>query len=165
MFTAGIGLIPYVAVAAVAAVAGGGAVAIQIRSQYKRPSDSRLVLACESMSDAVAWKNSIESQILKLDRKAVLPGGTNPNVISNIICLSSGEDFRLFEIYESMRILDMVPSQLVEGTRCMKAQLVVHSTPFMAFLAIMDGNNWPEIGNIKVSGVLYYIYHIYNEFY
>ena len=101
VFTAGIGLIPYVTVAALAAVAGGGVVALQVRTQYKRPSDSRLVLACDTMNDAIAWKIAIEYQITKLDKKAaVLPANANPLVISSIIGLSQGEGFQRFEIYE-----------------------------------------------------------------
>lgn len=147
VFTAGIGLIPYVTVAAVAAVAGGAGVALQIRTQYKRPADSRLVLACETMNEAIAWKISIENQIEKLDKKVILSSSTNPLIISNIICLSSGEDFKLFEIYEGMRIL----CHADVGTMCMKAQLVVRSTPFLTFLSVMDGSNWPSQGCIKVN--------------
>jgi hypothetical protein len=44
--TAGVGLVPYITVVGITAMAGGGAVALQLR----KPSDSRLILACENMS-------------------------------------------------------------------------------------------------------------------
>ena len=58
-FTAGIGLIPYLAVVGFSAMAGGGAVALY----YKRPSDSRLILACETMHEALAWKEAFDLQV------------------------------------------------------------------------------------------------------
>jgi hypothetical protein len=61
-FTLGLGLIPYLAVVGFGAMAGGGAVALT----YKKPSDSRLILACETMHEALAWKEAFELQVLIL---------------------------------------------------------------------------------------------------
>ena len=64
-FLTGIGLIPYITVVGVAVVAGGGAVALQ----YRRPSDSRLIFAAESMHEALAWK--VEEKPLHLFLAAI----------------------------------------------------------------------------------------------
>ena len=40
---------------------GGGAVALNSRGS---PSDSRLILAADSMVDAIEWKEAIEKQIM-----------------------------------------------------------------------------------------------------
>jgi hypothetical protein len=81
--TAGVGLVPYITVVGISAVAGGGAVALQLH----RPSDSRLILACDNLHEAAEWKTAIEKQILKLEesKKPVLPSSANPQVISSII--------------------------------------------------------------------------------
>ena len=73
--TAGVGLVPYITVVGLAAVAGGGAVALQ----FRKPSDSRLILAAESMQEAMDWKTAIERQIARLEenRKPMLPPSAN----------------------------------------------------------------------------------------
>ena len=73
--TAGVGLVPYITVVGLAAVAGGGAVALQ----FRKPSDSRLILAAESMQEAIEWKTAIERQIARLEenRKPMLPPSAN----------------------------------------------------------------------------------------
>lgn len=48
----------------VAVAASGGAVALNSRSN---PSDSRLILATDSMIDALEWKEAIEKQIMWVD--------------------------------------------------------------------------------------------------
>ena len=45
----------------VAVAAGGGAVALNSRSN---PTDSRLILATDSLIDALEWKEAIEQQIM-----------------------------------------------------------------------------------------------------
>jgi len=57
--TAGIGLVPYITIVGLTAVAGASGVAYS----YKKPADSRLILACESMAEALVWKTAIESQV------------------------------------------------------------------------------------------------------
>ena len=42
--TAGVGLVPYITVVGITAVAGGGAVALQ----YRKPEDSRLILGYDT---------------------------------------------------------------------------------------------------------------------
>lgn len=86
--TAGIGLVPYITVVGITAVAGGGAVALQ----YKRPSDSRLILACETNDDAISWKMAIEGEISRLEkcRKPMLPATADPQLISCMLGMSAG---------------------------------------------------------------------------
>lgn len=142
-------MIPYLTAVGIAAAVGGGVAAMQIRTQYKRPFDSRLVLACESMNEAISWKLAIQHQISLLDVKPVLPATANPSIVSNIIGLSRGSrGFRVAEVVEGVRILESV--EPMEGTLCYRAQLVVHCTPFNAFLSVMDGKCWPRHGAIKV---------------
>ena len=50
--TAGIGLVPYMTVVGLVAAASGGAVALQ----YRRPSDSRLILASEDLAYISMWR-------------------------------------------------------------------------------------------------------------
>lgn len=50
--TAGIGLVPYMAVVGLVAAASGGAVALQ----YRRPLDSRLILASEDLAYITQWR-------------------------------------------------------------------------------------------------------------
>jgi len=147
--TAGIGLIPYLTAIGIAAAVGGGVAALQIRTQYKRPFDSRLVLACESMADAISWKLAIQHQISLLEFKPALPLTANPNIVSNIIGLSKGNSgCRVTQVIEGMRILESM--EPMEGTSCLRAQLVVHCSPFDAFLATMDGKSWPQRGLLSV---------------
>ena len=86
--TAGIGLVPYITVVGLTAVAGGGAVAYQ----YRRPPDSRLILACETMFEALGWKEALEYQISKLEaaKRPMLPPSTDPDIISSIIGMNAG---------------------------------------------------------------------------
>ena len=64
-----------------AGLAAGGVAAVQLRTVYKRPYDSRLVLACETMADAIAWKVAIEHQLQLLEQRPVLPTCADPLVI------------------------------------------------------------------------------------
>jgi hypothetical protein len=83
-----LGLIPYLAVVGTVAavgVGGGGLVALSKR----RPFDSRLMLAADTLNDALAWKQAIEQQVSNLN-KVYLPASADPTVISNIIGLSAG---------------------------------------------------------------------------
>lgn len=124
--TAGVGLVPYITVVGISAVAGGGAVALQ----FRRPSDSRLILATDTIQEALEWKAAIERQILKLEegRKPMLPPSADPHVISSIIGMSTGGGgWQCVKIHEGMRILEQTVPAV--GTCCRKAQLVVRSTP------------------------------------
>ena len=148
--TAGVGLVPYITVVGLAAVAGGGAVALQ----FRKPSDSRLILAAESMQEAMEWKTAIERQISQLEenRKPMLPPSANAQAISSIIGMSApggGGMWKCVEVCEGMRLLEQTdPADL---TRCMKAQIVVRSTPVAAFLSLMEGIHfWPKGGSFKV---------------
>jgi hypothetical protein len=132
--TAGVGLVPYITVVGISAVAGGGAVALQ----FRRPSDSRLILATDSLLEAVEWKVAIERQISKLEegRKPMLPPSADPHVISSIIGMSTGGGgWRCVKMLEGMRILEQTTP--VAGTCCRKAQIVVQSTPVQVLGALL----------------------------
>ena len=124
--TAGVGLVPYITVVGISAVAGGGAVALR----FRRPSDSRLILATDTMQEAIEWRTAIERQITKLEdcRKPMLPMSVDPHIISSIIGMSTaGGGWQCVKICEGMRILEQTTP--TDGTRCRKAQVVVQSTP------------------------------------
>ena len=59
--------------------------------QYRRPSDARLILATESLSEALAWKEAIENQITKLEvtKCPRLPIAADPSVIASILGIST----------------------------------------------------------------------------
>lgn len=124
--TAGVGLVPYITVVGISAVAGGGAVALQ----FRRPSDSRLILACDTMQEAFEWKVALEKQISKLEdhRRPMLPPSADPYVISSIIGMSTaGGGWKCVSTCEGIRILEQ--TNPAAGTCCRKAQIVVQSTP------------------------------------
>lgn len=103
--TLGIGLIPYMTVVGITAVASGAGVAYQ----YRRPSDSRLILATESLSDALAWKAAIEDQIVKLEMTKCprLPLSADPSIIASILGISSaGGGWFKVNMLESTRIME-----------------------------------------------------------
>ena len=127
--TAGVGLVPYITVVGMTAVAGGSAVALQFRDN-RRPLDSRLILACDTNAEAYEWKYAIEKSINKLEEKCkpMLPPSIDPFIISSIIGMSTvGGGWKCVCVKEGMRVLEqMIPTI---GTCCRKAQIVVGSTP------------------------------------
>lgn len=106
--TAGIGLLPYIAVVGVATVAGGGAVVYN----WRKPFDSRLIIACDTMEEAVEWRTAIEAQISKLEsasRRLNLPSSLDPRVIG--VILNRAQQQRLWRRVsapEGMRILELL---------------------------------------------------------
>lgn len=146
--------------------------------QYRRPSDSRLILAAETSQEASAWKSAIEEQILKLEatRKPMLPASADPDVISNILGTSSigGGWIKVGQV-EGVRIMQQLDFQndrsfaedvimslsgskdnntLPTGRLCRKTQVVVSSSPINTFLSLMDMTEpyWPSPsqGTIKL---------------
>lgn len=149
--TAGIGLVPYLAVVGIAAAASGGAVALQ----YRRPSDSRLILASDHLPYISMWRSAIEEEIIKVEMqgKPLLPAGADLNVISHILGISGAGGlggWRRVGIIEGMRIMDQV--EAVDGYTYRRSQLVVKCSPTNAFVVVMDVSNlnWPKKGFLKV---------------
>eukprot|EP01038_Epipyxis_sp_PR26KG_P008164 gene8164-11049_t len=176
--TAGIGLMPYLTVVGITAVAGGGAAAFQM--QWRRPSDSRLIMACDTMEEAIQWKSAIESQVMHLDdiRKPMLPPSADANIISSMLSKSTaGGSWKRVELFEGMRILEHIANNQFDRInfcygntylsifgcpiysapgyagmgrmRCRKAQQSVMCSPFNAFLTLMQ-SHWPKSGSAKV---------------
>ncbi|RYH05500.1 hypothetical protein EON65_44545, partial [archaeon] len=79
--TAGIGLVPYFTIVGITAAASGGAMAFS----FRRPMDSRLIMACENMREASDWKEAIERQIAFVTDKLKPALPVDPNVISTIL--------------------------------------------------------------------------------
>jgi hypothetical protein len=150
--TAGIGLLPYLAVVGLAAAASGGAVALQ----YRRPSDSRLILASEDLEYVLMWRTAIEDEIVKVEMqgKPLLPAGADLNVISHILGISGAGGlggWTRVGIIEGMRIMELV--EAVDGYTYRRAQLVVKCSPTNVFVVIMDiaQLQWPQRGYSKVA--------------
>ena len=147
--TMGTGLVPYLLVVGVSAVAGGGAIL-----SVRRPSDSRIILAFDTMWLALDWKQSIELQINRLESKLkpTLPLFTDPNVISYLMSSTSNfhdQTWKKVHIREDMRIMKHLSP--MDGTHCFRAQLVIHSSPVSVFLALMESNCWPTYGQFKIE--------------
>jgi hypothetical protein len=144
--TAGIGIVPYITVVGLTAVASGGAVALQ----YRRPSDSRFVLACETMADAMEWKNIVELQISRLERSArgiVVPSVLESFAMQNMMGGQIDGKYRWerTSVHESMCILERQELKAVGqaaaedqmDVMCKKAQTFFHNTPVSIFLCLM----------------------------
>jgi hypothetical protein len=159
--TAGIGLAPYMTIIGISAVAGGGAVAVQWRG---RPQDSRVIMAFDTMNDAIEWKTCIEEQIYRLElvRKPMLPSTVDAKMIASILdknSTSSSGGWKRVNICEGMRILEHNPPRYNNSYqqnnnsinyRCRKAQLTIPSSPLNTFLTIMNNKIWPKSGKIQV---------------
>lgn len=129
--TAGIGLLPYIAVVGVATVAGGGAVVYN----WRKPFDSRLILACDTMEEAVEWRVAIEAQISRLEsatRRLNLPSSLDPRVIGGIIGRAQQQRlWRRVAAPEGMRILELLlPRSYSEAERRRRRLMLLQQTDF-----------------------------------
>lgn len=158
--TAGIGVLPYLALVGIASLAGGGAMYLN----YNKPGDSRMIICAESMEEAVLWREAINNEIIKLEkqRRPLLPSSINAFTISSLLDASSErERWSSVGVFEGMRIMDLgmststcaqfSSSSCGSTSICRKAQLVIASTPISCFLALMEANLWPKIGNFRVE--------------
>ncbi len=126
VFTAGFGLVPYLSVVGGLAVAGGGAVALGRR--YRKPADSRLIMAMSSQEEASGWKAAIEAEITKVERKnapAMTVASRNKHTIStlarmlqllngrgNVAFLQSCWEFVHEPNMENVRVMQLQPQTL-----------------------------------------------------
>ncbi len=150
--TAGIGLVPYMAVVGITAVASGGAVALQ----YRRPMDSRLILASENMVEISQWKAALEEEITRVEMmgKPQLPAGADPDVISHILGISAAGGlggWTRVSVIDGVRVLEQTES--IDDSKCRKAQVVVRCSPINTFVVLMDVTNlhWPKYGHLRVA--------------
>jgi hypothetical protein len=158
--TAGIGLVPYAAIVGMAAAASGGAVVLQ----YRKPSDSRLILASESMLEISLWRAAIEDELTKLEMQGrpLLPEGADPNVISHILGISTeggaGGWVRV-GLMDGMRIMQQTDAW--DGSKCRRAQVVLKMCPINVFVMLMDlvSLHWPRYGDVKVSLSIDFIFY------
>jgi hypothetical protein len=152
--TAGMGLVPYITVVGVTATAAGGALALQ----YRKPSDSRLMLSCDTFEEATSWKLAIKDQIEQLEKQTepMLPPSANPEIIAGIVGMNvSTGDWRKVGHLECMRVLELF-SDSSPQTRTRKSQTVISCTPTNVFLSLMEVTNcfWPRDGGIKINQVI-----------
>eukprot|EP01039_Chlorochromonas_danica_P008023 gene8023-8850_t len=106
--TAGIGLVPYLTVVGITAAASGSAVAL---SSLRRPLDSRLIMACDTVAEANEWRAAIQSQIdfVSAIGKPALPPAVNPSTLHGIIDRTQfGGMWKTVRIKENMRIVEHV---------------------------------------------------------
>jgi hypothetical protein len=146
--TAGIGLVPYLTVVGITAAASGGAVAFS----FRRPLDSRLIMAAETMAEAVEWKAAIEQQIALLTEslRPALPSTVDRRLISSILDHNQGSTlWQTVSIFEQLRIFHQLFGDNSPGTRCRRAQVVVRAPPTDAFLSLMNTRHWPQQGECR----------------
>lgn len=165
-FTAGIGLIPFMTVFGLAAIAAGGG-GVAVAYGYRRPPNSRLVLATESLAEALKWKDAIDDQIGTLGvKKSVPPEQVSFKFASAI--LQDKSSWAVVATYEGMRVLEydgpptngsaaakqakaasevprhLMPFYPASWSRtykiCRKAQLRIPVPPESAFLALMENS-------------------------
>mgnify|MGYP006078818971 CR=1 FL=1 len=148
-FTAGFGLIPYLTLFGGFAVAGGSTAALN----YRRPLDSRLIMACDTIEEAEAWKSAIEKCVVQLEkqRSPVLPDDVDPYLLLTLQRLNSKKhmhDWNRIKIMEGVSVLDL--KQPLPGFHCRSARSVIRSTPIVVFLAVMEKELWPrnELGSM-----------------
>lgn len=165
--TAGIGLVPYITVVGITAAAGGGAVALN----WRKPIDSRLILACESMEEAIEWKVAIGQQILKLEdnQKPVVPSIIDTNKISSLINRKiPDQSWYTVSFHEGIRILEHVTTPLIFRRKflaqatslCRIIREIWWKKPvnFMFPLHLVENENTtiaPENGQISDGGNVY----------
>lgn len=157
--TAGIGLIPYVTVVGVTALVSGGAVAAQ---SARRPLDSRIILATETLSEALSWKSAIEMQIAKVveAKRPSLPFMHNVGYSGNHRGLTQEQMHQFHQngywrnigyLPGGMRVQEHVASAKARASNaphiiCFKSQMVIPDTPIKTFLALMDLNSSSNMG-------------------
>ncbi len=116
--TAGIALVPYATMVGMTAIAGGGALAWQMG---KKPSDNRLILACDTMDEAIEWKMAIEGQIALLAEttKPSLPPPVDRKAISSILDRNTEDGiWKRVYVYEGIRILEhLLPVTKLQSSR------------------------------------------------
>ena len=161
--SAGIGLVPYVTVVGLTAAAGGGAVVMQ----YRKPADSRIILSCENLEDAIEWKKCIENEVLKLERqvKPMLPPSVDPAVISGMLGMGIGSCLKGWKIMgdlEDVRVLELIYKGVNKSlndhtySRIRRAHVVMNQSPIAIFLTLMEVPSpyWPRDGTCKVFRVI-----------
>eukprot|EP01041_Mallomonas_annulata_P009846 gene9847-20481_t len=90
--TAGIGLVPYITVVGLTAVAGGAGVLYS----YRKPANSRLILACDSMNEALEWKKALESQLIDME----VQRGVNNNDVVDVVVDNNDDVDAIFIVYD-----------------------------------------------------------------
>lgn len=166
--TLGIGLIPYATVVGATALASGGAVAIQ---SLRRPIDSRIILATESLSEALSWKSAIEMQIARVveAKRPALP--PNIHIVCNMVGAEGGMSGlssmyglnkgsvwrRIGYLGGGVRVLEQRqehPKSSVEYISY-KAQVVTRASPIKTFLTLMDMQCQPTSTGTSSSGIFW----------
>lgn len=155
--TAGIGLVPYIAGVGGLMIAGGAGAAIS----YNKPADSRLILAFSSPEEAAEWKAALENQISHLERKrsAQPPSILDMKVISGLVEMNKADmssreksKWSRCSVLEGLRIFENINGS--EEYRCRKAAQVIKDTPLNVFLAVMEGQLWPRLGELEIMSVI-----------
>lgn len=153
--TAGVGLLPYIAVVGVTAIAGGSAAVMR----YRTPADSRLIMGLDTIAEAELWKIRVEAAIAEIERsvKPSIPKQIDPAVVSRLLRVSKheGSEWRRVDVYSSVRILQLRPAELAltshpdssfnhtSNTVLRRAQIVLPQAPVAVFLHLMDNPCWP----------------------
>ena len=157
--TAGVGLVPFIAVVGGFAVAGGSTAALN----YHRPLDSRLVMASDNEDEARKWMNAIIQAVSVVEKRRGprLPSGVNARLVSTLTKLthraSAVEDYLRWRRYKTtestVRMLEL--TQPPTGFQYRRAHIIIPIPPQEVFLALMETPPWPgQQGSLRVLQVI-----------
>jgi hypothetical protein len=175
VLTLGVGLIPYLTIVGGVVVAGGGTLAYH---QYRKPADSRLILAFSSKEEAAAWRSAISEVILKVEKRRdnpspMLTHSSHSRSISRIYRLlhhmfGRGNSKILSSCWVHVRTIDTVRvmqlrappgtsfDNIIDKELLQPNTIVRHSmtmarnTTLASFLGVMEGGVWPKGGSLDV---------------
>ena len=150
VLTAGVGLVPYITVVGLTAIAGGSAAVLK----YRAPPDRRLIIGLESLADATLWRSKIEAAIGSLEAKPVIAKQVNAEIISALLDASKRFGWwRRVSVWGGMRITGFdLPSPREDNStehllssltgQCRQAQIVLPRAPVAIFLHLMEQCPW-----------------------
>ncbi len=155
--TAGVGLLPYIALVGGIAVAGGSSAVLS----YRKPMDSRLIIACTTLKEALIWKKSVENVITFIEKRhgPKMPAFVDVKLISILAKLSCDYSYETNRwilknyIESDIRILELTNPPI--NFRIQRSHVAINSTPLEAFLTLMESCPWPcNGGDMRVIQVV-----------
>jgi len=140
-FTAGLGLIAYLAIVGAASAVGGGTYAYQSAAAM----ENRLVLTARTREDAEAWKLAIEAEVAQCEgRRPAPPLGVDLDLVQDWMDLK-GSKWCVERVLHGLRVLREIPRSprvrrgTMHSTTARKVQVSVQATPLEVFLTVMAG--------------------------
>jgi len=174
--TAGVGLLAGMIVVGMGAAGGGAAVALSPSENSVRS----LILACDSYHEAECWVNSLEAQIHSLgDQLLGLPNISSPPAarsrshthavrpevrLRDVQSWISSSRWRIFDVYEGVRLLQLASIPLAEGAApskffaapppsaaapCMRVNIGINGSTSDTFSRIINFSNSLQTGLVR----------------